>query len=144
MASPRERGPFLTVMAVLFGLLTVSNFTKAIQYAGNPKVGGIVVFGVRSEGVARNLVLGPLVGLVLGAYAYGLWTLRPWVVPLSVAYAFWVPLNLVLFWYFQTGPDVPSLAFIVVYLAFALTGSIGTALYLAHHRQELGLGRTDS
>jgi hypothetical protein len=138
MDDRRKRGAFLTVMAILFGLLTISNFTKAIQYAGNPKVGGIVIFGVRSEGVARNLVLGPLMGLVVGAYAYGLWRLRPWVVPLSVAYAFYVPVNLVLFWYFQTGPEVPPLGFILVYLAVAFTGSIGTALYLAYHRDKLG------
>jgi hypothetical protein len=125
------------MMAVLFGLLTLSNLTKAIQYAGNPKVGGIVIFGVRAEGVGRNLILGPLMGLVVGAYAYGLWMLRPWVAPLSIAYAFYVPVNLVLFWYFQTGPDVPGLGFILVYLAIAFTGSIGTALYLAHHREKL-------
>ena len=89
--------------------LNVSNFTKALQYIRNPKVGGIVIFGVRAEGIGPNLILGPLMGLVVGAYAYGLWTLRPWVAPLSVVYAFYVPVNLVLFWYFQTGPEVPGL-----------------------------------
>lgn len=60
MNTVRERGPFLTVMAVLYGLLTVSNLTKALQYWNNPEIGGIVVFGVRCESVVANLILGPL------------------------------------------------------------------------------------
>jgi hypothetical protein len=137
MAAGRERGPFLTVMAVLYGLLTLSNFTKAWQHVRDPKTLGIVVFGVRFETLAANLMLGAAMGLALGAYAYGVWTLRRWVAPLSVFYAFYVPTNLVLFWYLQTGTDVPAVGFILVYLAFALTGSIGTALYLAYHPEKL-------
>jgi len=124
-------------MAVLFGVLAVSNFTKALQHLRDPGHLGIVIFGVRFESVPSNLILGPLMGLVLAAYAYGLWKLKPWVAPLSIVYAFYVPLNLVLFWYLQTGPEIPPLGFILVYLAFAFTGSIGTALYLAYHREKL-------
>jgi hypothetical protein len=32
MATRRERGAFLTTMAVLLGLLALSNFTKALQH----------------------------------------------------------------------------------------------------------------
>lgn len=127
-------------MAVLFGLLAISNSTKALQHLRDPKMLGIVVFGTRFETVATNLAVGPLMGFVLGAYAYGLWTLRPWITPLSIAYAFYVPTNLILFWYRQTGPDIPPLGFIVGYLVFALGGSIGTALYLAYHPEKLGRG----
>jgi hypothetical protein len=122
---------------VLFAVLAASNFTKALQHLQDPKVLGIVIFGVRFETVASNLILGPLMGLVLAAYAYGLWTLKPWIAPLSVVYAFYVPVNLVLFWYRQTGPEIPALGFILIYLAVSLTGSIGTALYLAYHRDKL-------
>ena len=134
------RGGFLTTMAVLFGLLTISNLTKALQYARDPAVGGIVIFGVRAESFATNLVLGPLMAIVVGAYAYGLWKQRPWVAPLSIFYAFFVPVNLVLFWYRNLGPELPPLGFILVYLAIALTGSIGTALYLAYHPEKLDRG----
>jgi hypothetical protein len=137
MAIRRRRGPFLTVMAVLFTLLTISNLTKALQYANDPAVGGIVIFGVRVLGVTSNLVLGPLMGIVVGAYAYGLWTRRRWVLPLSIVYAFYVPLNLVLFWYFHRASDAPPVGFLLAYLAVALTGSVGTALYLAYHREEV-------
>ncbi len=137
MANERKRGAFLTVMAVLFAVLALSNATKALQHLRDPSVLGIVIFGVRFETVASNLILGPLMGLVLAAYSYGLWKLKPWVAPLSIAYAFYVPVNLVLFWYRQTGPEIPALGFIVAYLAVSLTGSIGTALYVAYHRDRL-------
>jgi hypothetical protein len=43
----------------------------------------------------------------------------------------------VLFWYRDVGPTIPPLRFIVSYLVVAFTGSIGTALYLAYHRDRL-------
>jgi len=137
MGARRARGAFLGTMAVLLGLLALSNFTKALQHLRDPSHLGIVIFGVRFESIAANLVLGPLMGLFVGAYAYGLWVLRRWAAPLSIVYAFYVPTNLVLFWYFQTGPDAPPVFGIVAYLAIAFTGSIGTALYLAYHREKL-------
>jgi len=134
--SSESRGTFLTVMAVLFVVLAISDFTKALQYANNPAVGGLVVVGHKFEGVAINLVVGPLFGMVLLTYAYGIWRMRAWVLPLSLVYAFYVPYNLVLFWFTHTtGPR--SIGFIVFYLAIALTGSVGTALYLAYHRERL-------
>jgi hypothetical protein len=136
--TPRPpRGAFLTVVAILFGVLAVSNASKAFQHLADPSHLGIVVLGVRFESFAANLLIGPLLGAVLAAYAYGLWTLKPWVAPLSVAYAFYVPTNLVLFWYRQVDPNIPPVRFIVGYLAIAFTGSIGTALYLAYHRDKL-------
>ena len=130
------RGWFLTAMTVLFVVLALSDFTKALQFANNPAVGGLVVFGHKFHGVAHNLVLGPLFGVVLLIYAHGIWNLRAWVIPLSIVYAFYVPYNLVLFWYQQ--PEGPRpIPFIVIYLAIALTGSIGTAIYLAWHRERL-------
>ena len=134
--SSESRGTFLTVMAVLFVVLAISDFTKALQYANNPAVGGLVVVGHKFEGVAINLVLGPLFGMVLLIYAYGIWKMRAWVLPLSLVYAFYVPYNLVLFWFTHTtGPR--SIGFIVFYLAIALTGSVGTALYLAYPGERL-------
>ena len=123
-------------MTVLFVVLALSDFTKALQFAHNPAVGGLVVFGHKFYGVANNLVLGPLFGIVFLIYAHGIWNLRAWVIPLSIVYAFYVPYNLVLFWYTHLEGD-RSIGFIVIYLAIALTGSIGTAIYLAYHRERL-------
>ncbi|HLI82233.1 MAG TPA: hypothetical protein VKV03_19735, partial [Candidatus Binataceae bacterium] len=85
---------------------------------------------------SANLVLGPLFGAFLLLYAYGLWTMKRWVVPISLFYAFYVPVNEVLFWSLhQLQP--PTLSFIVFYLFVSLTGSIGTALYLGYHKEQL-------
>ncbi len=131
-----RRGIFLSVMAVLFLVLAISDFTKVLQHAGNPAVGGLVILGHKFRRPIANLTLGPLFGVFLLTYAYGLWNMKRWIIPLSVFYAFYVPVNLVLFWSLhQLSP--PTVRFIVFYLFVALTGSIGTALYLAFHREQL-------
>jgi hypothetical protein len=131
-----SRGGFLTVMTILFIVLALSDFTKALQFANDPAVGGLVILGHKFRGVAHNLVLGPVFGLILLTYAYGIWKLQAWVLPLSIAYAFYVPVNLVLFWSLhQLAP--PSKVFIVIYLFLSLTGSVGTAIYLAYHHERL-------
>ena len=79
-----SRGWFLTVMTVLFVVLALSDFTKALQFANNPAVGGLVILGHKFRGVAHNLMLGPLFGLILLTYAYGIWKLRAWVLPLAI------------------------------------------------------------
>jgi hypothetical protein len=136
MADKSARGWFLTVMTVLFVVLALSDFTKALQFANDPAVGGLVILGHKFRGVAHNLMLGPLFGLILLTYAYGIWKLRAWVLPLSIVYAFYVPANMVLFWSLhQLAP--PTKVFIVIYLFLSLTGSIGTAIYLAYHRERL-------
>ena len=135
MADRNQRGIFLTVMTVLFLMLALSDFTKPLQAAHNPQM-GLVIFGHKVHGGWRNLILGPLFGAVFLTYAYGIWNLRTWVVPLAMVYAFYVPYNLVLFWYRQP-PGPRPMGFIVIYLAVALTGSVGTALYLASHRERL-------
>jgi len=130
-----RRGAFLTAMAALLALAAVSDITKPLQHLRAAHL-GIVVLGVRMESFFSNLVVGGAVGIFLAAYAYGVWTMQRWVMPLAVIYAFWVPVNLVLFWFMFVG-DHPPVRFIVIYMAVALTSSIGTALYLALHRDRL-------
>ena len=135
IASP-QRGTFLSTIAVLLALLALSNFTKALQNMGD-HTKGLVVFGMRLGTVGLNAVFGPLFGAVIAAYAYGIWRMKAWVLPLSIAYAFYVPTNLVLFWFMHA--DIPRhpLIGMVAYLAVALTGSVGTAIYLAYHHDRL-------
>ncbi|MDG2306096.1 MAG: hypothetical protein P8R42_15895 [Candidatus Binatia bacterium] len=135
MTDPK-RGPFLTTMAVLFSVLAVSNATKFLQSLNSPETNGFVLFGYRFETLVSNLIFGLLFAGILFAYARGIWTMKRWVLPLSAAYAFYVPTNLVLFWYLRPPPDRPIIG-IIVYLVFALGGSIGTALYLSAHRDRL-------
>jgi len=130
-----KRGPFLTVMTILFVVLAISDFTKVLQHHNNPEM-GLVILGHKFRGGFSNLTLGSLFGLFLVTYAYGLWNLKRYVIPISVFYAFYVPVNMILFWSLHQLPP-PTVRFIVFYLFVSLTGSIGTALYLAFHRDEL-------
>src|SRR5215469_4060347 len=96
--SRAPRGWFLTVMTVLFVLLAISDFTKALQFANNPAVGGLVILGHKFHGVGHNLIVGPLFGIALLIYAWGIWKMQSWVLPIAIVYAFYVPVNMVLFW----------------------------------------------
>jgi len=83
MTNERSRGPVLTTLAILMGLLALSNFSKPLGQAMQPESdAGFVFFGHRLHGAA-NAVAGPLFGVLLAAYAYGAWTRRSWVVPLA-------------------------------------------------------------
>jgi hypothetical protein len=132
-----SRGIFLTIMAVLLAVLAISNTTKSLQHQNDPSHLGLVIFGYRLQTMAANAILGPAFGIVLLVYAWGIWKMRRWVLPLAIVYAFYVPTNLVLFWFVHGGEAHPSMRFIIQYLAVALTGSIGTALYLSYHRERL-------
>ena len=131
-----QRGLFLTIFAVLLFVLAFSDATKALQHLRNPHL-GLVLFGNRFETTAANLMLGLPFGAFLAAYAYGIWNMKRWALPLGVSYAFYVPVNLVLFWFINVQEQRPPVPGILVYLAVSLTGSIGTALYLAYHRHRL-------
>jgi hypothetical protein len=133
----RTRDPLLTVLAVLMGLLALSNFAKPFAQAMQPESdAGFVFLGHRLHGVA-NAVMGPLFGLALATYAYGVWTRRRWVVPLSVAYAAYVVLNLVLF--SLSAPPAPASgrAFMAMYVGVAIGVSAGGAVYLYRNRHRL-------
>jgi hypothetical protein len=136
--SGRRRGAFLSVMTVLFVLLAISDFAKPLPSAHSAAAGGIVEFGHRFYGIWPNVLLGALFGILFLVYAYGLWNMRAWVLPIAIAYAFYVPYNVVLFNYFKEPGPRFSIAFTVIWLAIALAGSIGTAVYLAYNRDRLG------
>jgi len=130
-----RRGIFLTVIAILFIVLAASDFTKVFQHSRDPGL-GLVILGHRIVRNSANLVLGPMFGAFLLIYAYGIWTMKRWILPISIFYAFYVPVNEVLFWSLhQLQP--PRIRFILFYLFLSLTGSIGTALYLAYHKDQL-------
>ena len=136
-ASTRSRDPWLTVLAVLMGLLAISNFAKPLGQAMQPEGdAGFVFLGHRLHGLA-NAIMGPLFGLLLATYAYGVSTRRRWVVPLAIAYAGYVVLNLVLF--AMTAPEAQAtgLGFTVPYTAVAIGVSAGGALYLYRNRHRL-------
>ena len=133
----KSRGGVLTTLAVLMGLLAVSNFMKPISQALAPEGNaGFVFFGHRLHGLA-NAVIGPLFGVLLASYAYGVWTMRSWVVPLAGAYALYVATNLVLFSLSPPpGSDTPLMG-LVLYAVVAIGVSSGGAYHLYRNRGRL-------
>jgi hypothetical protein len=131
-----RRPPVLTALALLMALLAVSNVSKPIGQALRPgSSAGLVFFGTRLHGLA-NAILGPLFGLFLGLYAWAVWNRRRIAVPIALAYAVYVPLNLILFAR-HPPPDSGGPVFAAVYALVAIGVSGGGALYLLAHRDTL-------
>src|SRR5215470_3320245 len=110
-----ERGWFLTVMAALYALLAISDFTKPLEFVYETPTSGIVEFGHRFHSVSNSAILGVIFGVLFLIYAYGLWNLRVWVLPIAITYAFYVPFNVVLFNNKQETGAQYSLAFTVIW-----------------------------
>jgi hypothetical protein len=135
-AMPATRGRWLTTAAVLFGILAVSNATKPLQIGPHT---GFVFLGERLSG-APNLILGPLFGLFLAAYAAGIWRMRRYAVPMAWLYAAYVLTNLILFPFRTPPPPNPGVwdrLFGIVYAAIAIGVSAGTAVVLTRRAAEL-------
>ena len=130
-----QRGQALTIFAVLFALLAVSNTLKPL---GIGEQTGFVFFGQRLSGLP-NLILGPLFGLYLAVYAYGIWNMKRFALPMAHAYATYVILNLILFSMRNPGPQgTGETVFIVVYAAIAIGVSVAAAVTLTRRKTELG------
>ena len=67
------RGGALTVFAICFALLAISNLLKPLQIGGDRT--GFVLLGTRLSGIPNDIV-GPLFGIFLAVYAYGIWNMR--------------------------------------------------------------------
>jgi hypothetical protein len=129
-----ERGRALTVFAVLFGVLAISNLLKPLQIGEQT---GFVFFGQRLSGVG-NMIAGPLFGIFLAVYAYGIWTMRRFALPMGHAYATYVILNLILFSFRTTTPDtVGYKIFGFVYAVIAIGVSLGAAVLLTQRKAAL-------
>ncbi len=132
-----SRDWLLTTLAVLIGLMAVSNLWKPVAQRFDPGgPAGFVFLGTRLHGVA-NAIVGPLFGVLLAAYAYGVWTMRRWVVPLACAYAAYVIANLALFMLQAPPAEMPPLLGMLAYAAVAIGVSSGGAYYLVQHRDRL-------
>jgi hypothetical protein len=87
-----RRGPVLTVFAILFLLLAISNLAKLLGRGG----AAFVFFGTKTSGV-ENMILGPLFGIYLLVYALGIWQQKRWALPMAWLCAAYVPINMTLF-----------------------------------------------
>ena len=77
LSSKPSRGAVLTVFAVLFVVLAISNFSKPFHLDSRA---GFVFFGVKTSGIAND-ILGPAFGVWLLVYAIGIWRMRRWALP---------------------------------------------------------------
>lgn len=129
-----SRGTALTVFAVLFGVLAVSNLLKPLQIGSQT---GFVLLGKRLSGFP-NVIFGPLFGLYLAAYATGIWGMRRRALPMGIAYAVYVVVNLILFTVrTPQPPGTGSLIFGLVYMTVAIGVSSGAAWLLWRRQNEL-------
>ena len=129
-----NRGTTLTVFAVLFTLLAVSNFLKPFQLTSDT---GFVLFGRRLSGTP-NALAGALFGIYLLAYAFGIWRMRRYALAMGYVYAGYVILNLILF--NVRNPPPPSIAyhvFGIVYAIIAIGVSGGAAYSLTTRKAAL-------
>ena len=126
------RGIPLTIFAVLFTLLAVSNFMK--PFSGGR--GHFVFFGTRMSGLA-NAILGPAFGLYLLIYAIGIWRQKRWAVPMAWAYAAYVLINMALFTIKTPQGSWNSPVNAILYVAIALGVSWGSAILLTRRKAQL-------
>ena len=131
-----QRGLLLTLSAIAFGLLALSNLSKPFAQSHSSQA-GLVFFGTKLTGTA-DLIIAPLFALFLAIYAAGIWRMKRYAMPMSHAYATYVFFNLVLFLVKHPDPKYTGgLPFMAVYATFALGVSIGTAILLTRRRSEL-------
>jgi hypothetical protein len=133
--SKADRGSALTVFAVLFFVLAISNFLKPIQIGGEHT--GFVFLGRRLTGTA-NAVMGPLFGLYLLVYALGIWRMRRFALGMGALYAAYVVVNLILFNVrMPREPGIGQAIFGLVYIVVAIGVSSGTVYLLSQRRAAL-------
>ncbi len=131
MANSR-RGTALTVLAILFAILAVSDILKPLHLEGPTT--GLVFFGKRLSG-APDAILGPILGIILLIYAAGIWRMSHYALYLGYAYAIYVTINLILFSARNPPPaSRGDMIFGIVYIVFALALSWGTAVLLSRRQ----------
>jgi len=132
-----SRGVTLTILAMLFSLMALSNFGK--PFAHNPGV-GFVFFGTRLSG-AVNMIVAPIFGMILAVYVYGILAMRKFALPLGIFYAAYVIVNMPLFILRYRGTTVMqehSWAYLVPYPFVAIGVSSGAAWLLYRRKRDLG------
>jgi hypothetical protein len=128
----KPRGVLLTIFALLFVLLAISNFSKPFSH--DPGI-GFVCLGVRQSGTA-NAILGPLFGIGLLIFAYGIWTMRHYALPVAYIFLAWVCVNTILF-RIKNPTAQSSVAFTIFAAALGIGVPLATAIILSRRQAEL-------
>jgi len=134
--SQRPRGVTLTILAALLALMALSNFGKTFTHHSGV---GFVFFGMRLSGTA-NMIVAPIFGIIIAVYVYGILATRKFALPLGMAYAAYVIINMPLFVLRYHGTTVMqehSWAYLVPYPFVAIGVSSGAAWMLYRRRHDL-------
>ena len=134
MERPR-RGATLTVFAILFVVVAISNFLKPLHL--EVPTTGFVFLGTRTAGI-WNDILGPAFGILLVVYAIGIWRMKRYALPIGCIYAVYVILNIILYSARNRGEaHPPSFGFMIGFIIVAVGVSSSSALILIRRRAEL-------
>lgn len=129
----KSRGAALTIFSLLFVLLAISDFLKPVLE--RPGV-GFVFMGVRLSGTG-NLILGPLFGFMLLIFAYGIWTMRRYALPVAYIFTAWVIVNTVLYSMKHRADPQPSIAVAIFSTVVGVGIPLATAIVLSRRSAEL-------
>ncbi len=132
----KSRGIILTIFALLFALMAVSNFGK--PFSDHPGV-GFVFLGTRLSGLP-NMIVAPIFGIILAVYAYGILAMRKFALPIGIFYAVYVIINMPLFILKYHGSAVMqehSWAYLIPYPFVAIGVSSGAAVLLLRRKADL-------
>jgi hypothetical protein len=123
----KSRGATLTIFAALFALVAITDFLKPLHLFPND---GFVFLGTRLTGIA-NAIMGPLVGLLLLVFAYGIWAMRRYALPVAYVYTGCVVVNMVLF-SMKARDTLP-----IVSIAVGVGVPLATAIVLSRRNADL-------
>jgi hypothetical protein len=129
----KSRGAALTIFALLYVLLAISDFAKPLSHS--PGI-GFVFMGTRLTGTG-NAIMGPLFGICLLIYAYGIWTMRRYALPVAYIYTAWVVVNMVLYTLKNRNEPQPSIAFAIASTAIGIGVPLATAIILSRRSADL-------
>ncbi len=127
----------LRVLAVIFGLLALSNITKGLELAGDH---GFVFLGRRLSG-NPNIIAGLAFGSYLAVYAEALWRRRAYALPMAIAYAGYVCVNMALFTMRSPELAADSALFGNAYIVVAAGTSLGAVAAVAREGLARDLAR---
>jgi len=128
----KNRGALLTIFAIAFALMALSNFTKPLKMSPNV---GFVFFGYKLSGIANDIV-GPIFGIILALYAYGIWMMRRFALPLAHFYVTYVVLNTLMFT-IRNREAMPPLYGWIIYVIIGVGVPLWSAIILTQRKAEL-------
>lgn len=129
----KSRGVTLTIFALLFVLLAISDFAKPLSHSEGV---GFVFLGHRLTGTA-NAIMGPLFGILLLIYAYGIWTMRRYALPVAYIFTGWVVVNTVLYTMNNRNAAQPPLYVAIASTVIGIGVPLATAIILSRRSADL-------